>query len=195
LNYLAHIYLSGSDELLKIGNFMGDSVHGKKYLMLDPMLQKGILLHRAIDTFTDTHLIFRTSKHRLHEKYGHYSGIITDIFYDFFLCKNWEKFSKIPLNEFISIFYNSLKKHDQLLNEKTQQLVPYLINENWLENYKSKEGIELTLKKMDRRMNIESKMQKAIEELSYFEKEFEKEFLDFFKELIEFVELWKKENL
>jgi acyl carrier protein phosphodiesterase len=195
LNYLAHIYLSGSDELLKIGNFMGDAVHGNKYLTLDPTIQKGILLHRAIDTFTDAHPIFRQSKHRLHEKYGHYSGIITDIFYDYFLSKNWEKFSEKPLEEFIVQFYDSLKTHYQLLNEKTQQIVPYLISQNWLATYASKKGIELTLKRMDYRMKRQSNMQQSITELSLFEQEFETEFLTFFKELCSFTENWKSENL
>jgi acyl carrier protein phosphodiesterase len=194
LNYLAHIYLSGSDELLKIGNFMGDAVHGNKYLTLDSTLQKGILLHRAIDTFTDANSIFRQSKHRLHEKYGHYSGIITDIFYDFFLCKNWDKFSNIPLDRYINNFYNSLKIHYQLLNEKTQNIVPYMISQNWLATYSNKEGIELTLKRMDYRMKNQSNMQKSIAELSLFEQEFESEFLAFFEELISFVEDWKRMN-
>ncbi len=194
MNYLAHIYLSGSDELLKIGNFMGDAVHGNKYLTLDSTLQKGILLHRAIDTFTDANSIFRQSKHRLHEKYGHYSGIITDIFYDFFLCKNWDKFSNIPLDRYINNFYNSLKIHYQLLNEKTQNIVPYMISQNWLATYSNKEGIELTLKRMDYRMKNQSNMQKSIAELSLFEQEFESEFLAFFEELISFVEDWKRMN-
>lgn len=195
MNYLAHIYLSGTDELLKIGNFMGDAVHGKKYLSLDPTLQKGVLLHRAIDTFTDAHPIFRQSKHRLHEKYGRYSGIIIDIFYDYFLCKNWEKFCEIPLEEYITHFYHSLKTHYQLLNEKTQQIVPYLISQNWLSTYSKKEGIELTLKRMDYRMKSQSNMQQSIIELSLYEQEFESEFLAFFKELKSYVKKWMEEHI
>ena len=79
MNFLAHIYLSGDDDLIKIGNFMADGIRGLDYLDYPPKVQKGILLHRAIDTFTDAHPIFRKSKHRLHEKYGHYSGVIIDI--------------------------------------------------------------------------------------------------------------------
>jgi acyl carrier protein phosphodiesterase len=192
LNYLAHIFLSGDNELLKIGNFMGDSVHGKKYLLLDETLQKGILLHRAIDTFTDAHPIFRTSKHRLHQNYGHYSGIIIDIFYDYFLSKNWKNFNKLDINNYISEFYKSLKDNFILLNEKTQNIVPYMISQNWLASYSSKDGIELTLKRMDYRLKNQSNMQKAITELNEFESEFESEFLDFFNELIIFVENYKK---
>jgi acyl carrier protein phosphodiesterase len=76
MNFLAHIYLSGNNDLLKIGNFMADSIRGNSYLAYPNEVQKGILLHRYIDTFTDAHPIYRKSKHRLHEKYGHYSGVI-----------------------------------------------------------------------------------------------------------------------
>ena len=82
MNFLAHIYLSGDNDLIKIGNFMADGVRGNDYLDFPEEIQKGIILHRAIDTFTDAHPIFRKSKHRLHEKYGHYSGVIIDILYD-----------------------------------------------------------------------------------------------------------------
>ena len=93
MNFLAHIYLSGNNDMLKIGNFMADSVRGHHYLDYPDEIRKGILLHRYIDTFTDAHPIYRKSKHRLHEKYGHYSGVIMDIVYDHFLAKNWNNYS------------------------------------------------------------------------------------------------------
>lgn len=184
MNYLAHILLAGEDELLKIGNFMGDAVPGKKYLLLEEKLQKGILLHRAIDTFTDAHPVFRKSKHRLHENYGHYSGIIVDIFYDYFLCKNWSTFSEIELSTFIDLFYKSLQSNFHLLNEKTQKIVPYLISQDWLNTYQTKDGIELTLKRMDYRLKNRSNMQMAMKELNDYEEGFDEEFLAFFKEVV-----------
>lgn len=88
MNFLAHIYLSGNNDLIKIGNFMADGIRGNDYNQFPNEIKKGILLHRQIDTFTDSHAIYRKSKHRLHEKYGHYSGVIMDILYDHFLAKN-----------------------------------------------------------------------------------------------------------
>jgi len=32
MNFLAHIYLSGEDDFVKIGNFMADSIRGSQYL-------------------------------------------------------------------------------------------------------------------------------------------------------------------
>jgi len=88
MNFLAHIYLSGQDELIKIGNFMADTVKGKNYQNYPKKLKIGILLHRFIDSYTDSHVVFRQTTKRLHPNYGHYSGVLADMFYDHFLCKN-----------------------------------------------------------------------------------------------------------
>ena len=61
MNYLAHIYLSGNNDMLKIGNFIADSVKGKQYLDYPKAVQQGITLHRNIDEFTDSHPIVHQS--------------------------------------------------------------------------------------------------------------------------------------
>ena len=87
MNFLAHIYLSGEgNELLTIGNFIADTVRGKEYLQYPEAMQRGILLHRRIDTFTDAHAIFRKSKHRLVPTYNHYAGVLVDIFLRLLPC-------------------------------------------------------------------------------------------------------------
>ena len=90
MNFLAHIYLSGDDPELKIGNFIADAVKGKKYTTYPQKIQEGIILHRKIDSFTDAHPIVKKSASRLFSKYGHYNSVIVDILYDHFLAKNWK---------------------------------------------------------------------------------------------------------
>ena len=41
MNFLAHIYLSGTNERIQIGNFMGDGIRGKDYLNYHPDIQIG----------------------------------------------------------------------------------------------------------------------------------------------------------
>ena len=74
--------------MVVIGNFIADGIKGKKYLEYPAAIQKGILLHRAIDSYTDSHPVVRQSSKRLHANYGHYSGVIVDILYDHFLASN-----------------------------------------------------------------------------------------------------------
>ena len=51
MNFLAHIFLSGNDEEVMIGNFIADAVKGRDYLGYSDGIVKGILLHRRIDAF------------------------------------------------------------------------------------------------------------------------------------------------
>lgn len=183
MNFLAHIYLSGNNDLLKIGNFMADSIHGHDYNNYQTEIRKGILLHRSIDSFTDMHPIYRKSKHRLHEKYGHYSGVIMDIFYDHFLAKNWKIYSDIELEVYAQNFYKLLQDNYQLLTEKVQGMLPYMIGRNWLVSYASIEGLEMILFQMDHRTKNRVAMHESIVELKQFYFEFEHEFTLFFAEL------------
>ncbi|NMH28822.1 acyl carrier protein phosphodiesterase [Flavobacterium silvaticum] len=183
MNYLAHIYLSGDNELVKIGNFMADGIRGKHYETLHPDIQKGVLLHREIDMFTDQHPVFRKGTKRLHERYHHYSGVIMDIFYDHFLSKNWQKYSPEKLGSFIDNFYDSLERNYDQLTEKTKGMMPYMIKYNWLWSYQFPEGIQRILTQMDQRSRTESNMRFASEELSKYYTLFEQEFTEFFEDL------------
>ncbi len=184
MNYLAHIYLSGTNDFLKIGNFMADSIKGNDYEKFPLEIKKGILLHRHIDSFTDSNLIYRKSKHRLHEKYGHYSGVIMDILYDHFLAKNWNKYSDEKLENYAKNFYQLLQDNYEILTEKIKGMIPYMIARNWLVSYATIAGIEMILFQMDYKTKHRANMQEAIVELQEFYLEFEEEFLLFFEELL-----------
>lgn len=184
MNYLAHIYLSGDNDLVTIGNFIADGIKGKSYKKHQKDIQVGILLHRHIDTYTDAHKTVRLSTKRLHEKYGHYSGIIVDILYDHFLAKNWSKYSDIPLDNYVDTFYYSLEAHYNILPLRIQKMMPFMIADNWLLSYASIEGISRVLDGMNRRTENRSSMNEAVAELQEFYTEFENEFFSFFDELI-----------
>ena len=183
MNFLAHIYLSGDSDLIKIGNFMADGVRGNKHLELHSDIQKGIILHRSIDTFTDAHPLFRQSTKRLHANYHHFSGVIVDVFYDHFLAKNWYLYSDEKLEDYVATFYESLDIHHELLTEKAQLMKPYMIQQNWLLSYRTIEGIEKILSQMDNRIKRESNMRFSVQELRLFYQEFEDDFTIFFNEL------------
>ena len=184
MNFLAHIYLSGENDFVKIGNFMADSIRGSQYLDYPNSLQKGILLHRHIDSFTDSHPIYRKSKHRLHEKYGHYSGVIMDIAYDHFLAKNWSKYSKENLEDYAADFYQLMQDNYEILTERTKGMLPYMIGRNWLVSYATIAGLEMILFQMDNKTKHRAHMQEAIVEIQDFYTEFESEFFLFFDELV-----------
>lgn len=162
---------------------MADSIRGHHYEDYPEEIKKGILLHRSIDSFTDSHSIYRQSKHRLHEKYGHYSGVIMDIFYDHFLAKNWKNYSNEKLKDYAERFYQLLKTNHNLLTERAKEMIPNMIGRNWLVSYATTEGLEVIMFQMDHRTKNRVNMQESVVELKQYYNEFEQEFTLFFEEL------------
>ncbi|MFK5879858.1 MAG: ACP phosphodiesterase [Flavobacteriaceae bacterium] len=186
MNFLAHLYLSKNNQNIMIGNFIADAIKGNKYKHFAPEIQKGIMLHRHIDTFTDQHPVVRKSKRRLSKRYGHYTGVIIDLFYDHFLAKNWDDYCKIPLDIYAQNFYSLLHEHYEILPEKTKHMLPYLEQYNWLYNYQFLEGMQQVLEGMNRRTKMKSQMHLSIEDLNEHYQDFENDFTLFFKDLITF---------
>ena len=158
MNFLAHLYLSKSNENILIGNFISDAVKGRNYNNYPPEIKAGILLHREIDTFTDNHPIVKKSMRRLDQQYRHYKGVIIDILYDHFLAKNWSHYSETTLEVYASNVYAFLEKNVDTFPEELQQLLPNMVQYNWLVNYATLEGIERVLIGMNKRTKGISKM-------------------------------------
>jgi acyl carrier protein phosphodiesterase len=186
VNYLAHIYLSGEDDLITLGNFIADGVKGKDYLDYPVQWQRGILLHRAIDSYTDSHAVVRQSTSRLHSSYSHYSGVVVDMYYDHFLARYWERYHHDPLDAYVDKFYDLLSANEQMLPQRIQRIMPYMMRDNWLMSYASLDGLGRILGQMDQRTSGRSKMRGAIVELEAYYEEFHAEFRDFFDDLVIF---------
>lgn len=169
-----------------IGNFIADSIRGNHFSHYTRDIQIGIKLHREIDTYTDQHPTVRISKRRLDKKYGHYAGVIIDILYDHYLAKNWDQYSAIPLDVYVDSVYALLQKNADILPEKTQHMLPYMMQYDWLYNYQFMEGMQRVLDGMNRRTKNKSQMNLATEDLQKHYDDFEKDFTQFFEELQSF---------
>ncbi|MEJ0057185.1 MAG: ACP phosphodiesterase [Bacteroidota bacterium] len=187
MNFLAHLYLSGNDPEVMVGNFIGDFVKGRAVASLyGTGIANGIELHRAIDHFTDHHPVVRQSKARLFPIYRHYSAVIVDIFYDHFLAAGWKRYSTEPLDDYAARAYQIVLDHHSVVPERVNQVLSYMMRGNWLVNYARIEGIQQALTGMARRATFESKMQEATGELERSYGEFQSEFDQFFPELKNF---------
>ncbi len=187
MNFLSHLYLAGNSEGLIIGNYIADSVKGSQFNNFSKEIQQGILLHRKIDTFTDSHPMVEQSKQRLREKYKKYAGVIVDIYYDHYLAINWNQYSNQELESFVTAIYAIINSYHSLLPEKSVLFTRYMLEHNILVGYSKLEGIERVLKGMARRTSFESNMENAIQDLKEHFDLFENEFKIFFPELQNFV--------
>jgi acyl carrier protein phosphodiesterase len=188
MNFLAHAYLSRDSETLLIGNFIGDFVKGTQYNHFDQGIIDGILMHRRIDHFTDNHEVFKRSRRRIREKYRHYSGVIIDLFYDHFLARNWGDYENRSLEEFADHVYSILQENYEIIPAEAKRMLPYMMKYNWLVNYSTVDGIDQSLKGLSRRTIHQSGMENAAGDLLSLYPEFEMDFVEFFHEIIDFLE-------
>ncbi|MFA5328387.1 MAG: ACP phosphodiesterase [Prolixibacteraceae bacterium] len=188
MNYLAHIYLSGDSDEIKIGNFIGDFVKGNKYLDYPEQVAFGIRLHRSIDTFTDRHPRVKECINLLKPAYGRYAGIVTDVFFDHFLAKNWNEYSAITLRQFAKHAHAVFLSNFMLLPFRVKQFLPFLIQHKRLESYANSENLLQVLEIMARRTSLPENSQMAMQILHQEYEIFEGNFHSFFAEMIEYVE-------
>jgi acyl carrier protein phosphodiesterase len=188
MNILAHLYLSGGINDIMLGNFMGDFVKGNKYLAYTGDIQKGLLLHREIDTFTDKHDTHKQSRDRFRKHYGLYSGVVVDIVYDHFLASRWDNFHEDKLETFAQNAYAHIKSNNHIIPPRLNQITPYIIENNWLVMYKSLEGIERVLTGMSKRTSLPPKVSYAMEVLTRNYEELSLEFNEIISDLHKMVE-------
>jgi acyl carrier protein phosphodiesterase len=142
MNYLAHALLSFGDPHILTGNMISDFVKGKKKFGYPLSVQKGIMLHRAIDEFTDFHPVTAKAKEFFKPDYRLYSGPFVDIVYDHFLALDDQQFLKNnDLKNFTEITYQQLQNNAAYFPFIFQKMFPYMQSQNWLYGYRSKEGI------------------------------------------------------
>lgn len=171
-----------------LGNFMGDFVKGNKYLAYSSDIQKGLLLHRQIDTYTDRHVTHKQSRDRFREHYGLYSGIVVDIVYDHFLASHWDNFHEDNLETFAQNAYAHIKSNMHIIPPRLNQITPYIIENNWLVMYKSLEGIERVLTGMSKRTSLPAKVSNAMDVLDRNYEELSIEFNEIISDLHKMVE-------
>jgi acyl carrier protein phosphodiesterase len=184
MNYLAHAFLSFNDEPIIVGNFIADHIKLAKAGHLPPEIKQGMLLHRRIDHFTDTHPLFIKSKRNFYEGFERYSGVLVDIYYDHVLAKNFSKYSKTDLETFTKNIYSVLQNNLQYLPESSVGFLNYAMKNNTFFEYSKIEGIELVLKHLSYRIDHGVFLNESLPLFLQHESSIEEDFFEFFEDLI-----------
>lgn len=137
MNYLGHIFLSGEDEALLTGNFIGDYIKGNQFLKYPEKIRKGIILHRTIDFYTDHNKNWQQIRNILRPVYSRYSGVVSDVLCDHVLAKHWSSFSKTRLDRYTKWVHAVLLINYEYLPEKVRAFLPFLIQHKRLQTYSS----------------------------------------------------------
>jgi acyl carrier protein phosphodiesterase len=146
-------------------------------------VQLGIQLHRAIDTYTDSHPLVKQVQSFLIPRFGHYSRVISDVFFDYFLAKNWKNYSNTDLKQFSLDSYRTLSSSPYKLPESFRRMFHWMQAQNWLYAYREAAGIQAALDGLSRRARFDSKMNESTQVLWEKEEEIEAIFFAFFEDL------------
>jgi acyl carrier protein phosphodiesterase len=191
MNYLAHAFLSFNNEPLIVGNFIADHIKLAQAEHLPSEVKQGILLHRRIDYFTDTHPLFTKSKRYFYDGFERYSGVLVDIYYDHILAKNFNKYSGVDLMSFTKNIYALLQNNKEHLPVSSIGFLDYAMKYNTFFEYSRIEGIELVLKHLSHRINHGVWLNESVPLFLANEKQIQEDFFEFFEDLIKDVKAFK----
>lgn len=122
---------------------INDYVKGKKKFEYPDSIQKGMELHRAIDHFTDTHVVTAKAKKFFSPQYRLYSGAFVDIVYDHFLGRDTAQFEEYGgLQNFTTNVYALMDGQKSYFPAAFLTMFPYMRRQNWLYHYQFNEGIK-----------------------------------------------------
>lgn len=141
MNFLAHSYLTFTDEQI-VGQFLEDFIRNKDRYSFPEKIGEGITLHRAIDTFTDSHPEIQEAKKIFSPLVRLYSGAFVDVSMDYFLANS------LPhnvLKNHTEKVYRVLRNYEQILPENFMRMLDRMEKDNWLYNYKEDWGIEFSI--------------------------------------------------
>lgn len=151
MNFLAHAYLSFDRPDILVGNMISDFVKGKQKLSFTMGIQKGIALHRDIDSFTDHHPATKAAADLFRPVYRLYGAAFVDVVYDHYLANDTRYFTEETLFDFSQQVYKTLDKQYEVLPPRYQQMLPYMKKQNWLFNYRTRSGIASSFEGVVRR--------------------------------------------
>ncbi|MGJ8679197.1 ACP phosphodiesterase [Paraglaciecola sp.] len=139
MNYIAHIHIAEHTQTSMLGNFLGDFVKGSDLTYLPEKIERGIRLHRSIDQYTDSHSQVCHLKQLFPNNIRRMAGVVIDIYFDYLLMQNWQKYSKQSYQQIFSAFYAELKTFSMSENRHFQQQSAHLLTYQWLHEYRHEE--------------------------------------------------------
>jgi acyl carrier protein phosphodiesterase len=190
MNWLAHVFLSEQQIDHQLGNFLADFLKHKPWLDASSEFRAGLQMHMNIDSYTDSHPLFLTSKSRF-GKQGHLKGVVVDLTYDLLLTKHWNTYSNIELNDFLDNFYRNAIKASEGFPDHAKGFVRQLIHADHLRHYQSLDHLQQTFKRVDKRLSERVLKKECTSDylptVTAQLKKMEQDFLGFFPDLLDHV--------
>jgi acyl carrier protein phosphodiesterase len=186
VNHLAHLFLAGDTAESLIGNLAGDFVKGPLGDRFPPAIRGGIVQHRRIDAFTDSHPAAAAFRRVLTPEHGHYARVIADMFFDHFLACRFHEYAGEPLETFLARTFATIDPYVESLPGMLRVVYPRIRDERWLESYADVDGIRFALSNISRRFSRRPDLANAARHLVDSRVELERRFEEFLPDVIAF---------
>ena len=152
MNHLAHLYLSSDREEEMVGQFIADAVKGNDFNFYSPNIRQGILLHRWVDSFTDTHDLVKELRAAYRPKLGLYSGVLIDLVFDHYLAKDFQFHTGRELEEFQQFTFRVLNKHEESFPDKMKNYFFHMKDKEFMLKYAHPVGMAVIVRQMGMRI-------------------------------------------
>ncbi len=162
MNYLAHSFLTFNDGQI-VGQFLEDFIKNRDRFSFPKDIQDGITLHRAIDTFTDSHPAIHEAKKAFAPLVRLYSGAFVDVAMDYFVANDLSLHSLAGWKAHSLRVYSVLNAHKQWLPENFKRMLVKMEQDDWLYNYREDWGIKFSIQ------NVLNKAQYLEKDIPVFE--------------------------
>lgn len=186
VNHLAHLILAPNTPAARIGQLLGDFVHGRPDILrqsLPDEVVDAIVHHRAIDQWTDQHPLIYRARQWIAPSRGRFRGVIIDILCDHFLTLEWNRYSCEPLRDFLDHFYQELESHRHWLPSSLADDLSERIARDWLGHYGDDSGLTKVFVRTARRHPKFAPLTTALDDLHAHRAALHAMFLEFFPQL------------
>lgn len=187
MNWLAHVFLSEPSVDFRLGNLLADIVRGEQRKAMSVDFRRGALCHKSIDAFTDSHAVVRRSRARVGSAHRRFSGVLVDVFYDYCLATNWDRYSTTTLEAFAAAFYADVGSAPLGLPEPARAVVDRIVRHDTLGSYREVAGVERSLRRLSlyltSRWHRDFALEQGVADLLAHEQAFAADFNEFFPEL------------
>ncbi|MCP9235033.1 ACP phosphodiesterase [Lewinella sp. JB7] len=150
---MAHLTLSHFSADLQVGNYLGDLLRGREVDRLPASVRQGVMMHRAIDRYTDGDSDVRVVNRLLYLRHGRYAGVISDIAFDHYLYRNWERFVSVPFPEFTQSTYGNLLAATPMMPERSRRYATGMVEDDWLNLYTTARGMHRVFERLRPRLS------------------------------------------
>ncbi len=196
MNHLAHLFLSGDQPEIIVGNFITDMLSPKEQKKVQGLYQIGIQLHLYIDQTIDHHPVYKKSIDLIKGRQGRYAPVVADIYYDYLLSHHWNEYSDHTYHTFKEKMYDVLKNHlPPDISEKIPERIGTMVERDFLSSYQSNDHIQSTFGFLAKRAKFSHRFDLAHQDYHEMFNDLKLHFHEIFPQMIHLTEKFRNSRI